>query len=47
MRDIELDDEPEPNLEGKAETLKANLTIDQTNLIKTSEKPIIIQYGNL
>ena len=47
MRDIELDDEPGPNLEGKAETLKANPTIDQTNMIKTSEKLIITQYGNL
>jgi hypothetical protein len=47
VRDIELDDEPGPNLEGKAETLKANPKIDQTNLIKTSEKLIITQYGNL
>ena len=47
MRDIELDDEPGPNLEAKAETLKANPTIDQSKLIKTSEKPIITQYGNL
>lgn len=47
MRDIELDDEPGPNLEEKAETLKANPPIDQKNLVRTSEKPIITQYGSL
>ncbi len=47
MRDIELEDEPGPNLEGKAETLKANPTDDQTKLMKTSEEPIIIQEVNL
>ena len=28
VRDIELDDEPGPNLEGKAETLKAKPILD-------------------
>ena len=47
MRDIELEDEPGPNLEGKAETLKVNPTDDQTKLMKTSEEPIIIKEVNL
>ncbi len=42
MRDIELDDEPGPNLEGKAEILKSKPQVDQNFIIETIEEPKVI-----
>ncbi len=47
MRDIELDDEPGPNLEGKAETLKSKPQVDQNLIVQTIEEPKVIQELNL